>query len=631
MKERSKFSLRDRNFPFDLKTMSYDELSLLTYEIRDFLIDNVSKTGGHLASNLGVVELTIALHTVFDSPRDKIVWDVGHQSYVHKILTGRAEKFLSLRQYGGISGFPKREESPHDCFDTGHSSNSISAATGMAKTRDLAGRDYEVVAVIGDGALTGGLAYEALNNLGASKSKVIIILNDNGMSISKNIGGVPQHLSSLRMSSGYIDFKKQVKKTLTGIPKVGKGIYSGVERIRDSVKMAMFDGQGAFFEEIGLKYMGPFDGHNIQDLTSAMTLAKNVEGPVVLHVITKKGKGYTNSESSPDKFHGVSPFNPSTGRPLKTMNGESYSQVFGNKLMELAKNNERIVAISAAMIDGTGLTNFAKAFPERMNDVGIAEGHAVSFAAGIAATGYRPVVAIYSTFLQRAYDQMMIDVCMQNLPVVFAIDRAGNVGSDGETHHGVFDLSYLTHMPNMTVIAPADGKELEMAMEYALTLEAPCSIRYPRGEALDLSAEYENEYGDISKSHVIFKGKDVTIFAVGKMVSIAYDVCISLKEKGIDAGLVNVRSVKPMDEETLLKAAEDTDAVVTVEDNVLAGGFGQQFVSFLAEKSLYKKYAMIGWHDMFTEHGTEAELFEKYKLDAKGIEERISDLIERQT
>ena len=626
MVERNRINLSNGNFPEDLKKMSAEELDLLTYEIRDFLIENVSKTGGHLASNLGVVELTIALHKVFDSPKDKIVWDVGHQSYVHKMLTGRCDQFVSLRQYGGMSGFPKREESPHDCFDTGHSSNSISAAAGIAAARDLNGDDYSVIAVIGDGALTGGMAFEAMNNVGATKSKMIVIINDNGMSISPNTGSLSQHLSSLRMSHTYLDFKKHVKKTLKGIPGVGESIFTGIEHVRDSIKYAMVE--GALFEELGFKYMGPFDGHNIEDMTTALMLAKDMEEPVAIHVHTQKGKGYRNSEKSPDKFHGVSPFDPATGIPLKSSSGLSYSAVFGNKMVELAEKNDKVVAISAAMINGTGMDDFAAKYPDRIFDVGIAEGHAATFAAGMAVAGYRPVVGIYSTFLQRAYDQMLIDTCMQNLPVVFALDRGGNVGADGETHHGVFDLSYTTHMPNMTVLVPADKCELETMLEYALTLDGPCAIRYPRGEALDFSEIYGGDYGDIVKNKTIFEGKALTIFATGKMVSIAYQAVLVLREMGLDVGLVNVRSIKPLDENGILKCAENTDKILTIEDNVLTGGFGQQLVALLVNKGINKPCRNVGWPDLFVEHGDDKALFEKYKLDAKSIVERVRDFIE---
>ena len=627
MVERNRINLSNGNFPEDLKKMSVEELELLTYEIRDFLIENVSKTGGHLASNLGVVELTIALHRVFNSPTDKIIWDVGHQSYVHKILTGRGDKFISLRQYGGMSGFPKREESPHDCFDTGHSSNSISAAAGIAAARDLNGEDYNVIAVIGDGSLTGGMAFEAMNNVGASNSKMIVIINDNGMSISQNIGGLSQHLSGLRMSHTYLDFKKHVKKSLKGIPGVGESLYTSIEHVRDSIKYAMVE--GALFEELGFKYMGPFDGHSIEDMTTALMLAKEMEEPVVIHVKTQKGKGYKNSEKSPDKFHGVSPFDPATGIPLKSASGMSYSEVYGNKMMELAEKNDKIVAISAAMINGTGMDKFAAKYPNRIFDVGIAEGHAATFAAGMAVAGYRPVVGIYSTFLQRAYDQMMIDTCMQNLPVVFALDRGGNVGADGETHHGVFDLSYTTHMPNMTVLVPADKYELEAMLEYAISLDGPCAIRYPRGEALDFGTIYDGDYGDIVKNKTIFEGKDITIFATGKMVSIAYQATLVLRDMGIDVGLVNVRSIKPLDKESIFKTAENTARILTLEDNVVTGGFGQQLVSLLVNNDINKSCRNVGWPDYFVEHGDDKALFEKYKLDAKSIIERVRDFIER--
>lgn len=628
MVTKSKPNLLEGNYPEDLKRMTDNELDLLSYEIRDFLIDNVSKTGGHLASNLGVVELTIALHTVFESPTDKIIWDVGHQSYVHKILTGRIDGFPNLRQYGGLSGFPKREESAHDCFDTGHSSNSISAATGIAAARDLSGEDFSVISVIGDGSLTGGLAYEALNNAGTSKSKIIVVINDNEMSISKNIGGLSQHLGRLRLSPAYLDFKKQVKKTLKGIPGVGENLYSGAEHVRDSVKYAMFD--GALFEELGFKYMGPFDGHNIRDLITAFSLAQNSEESVVLHVLTKKGKGYKNAEISPNKFHGIGPFNPTTGIPIKAAANFTYSQVFGSKMIQLADRHKNIVAISAAMIEATGLHKFSERFGNRIFDVGIAEAHAVSFAAGLAVAGYRPVVAIYSTFLQRAYDQMMIDVCMQNLPVIFAIDRAGNVGADGETHHGVFDLSYLNHMPNMTVLAPSDGRELAEMLAYAVTLDGPCAIRYPRGEAVDLSELYGGDYGTITKSKIIQTGEAVEILAVGKMVPIAVEVCALLDAVGIEAGVINVRSVKPLDKEAILQSVERTKALITLEDNVIEGGFGQQVLSFLSDCNIQIPCKVIGWPDCFVEHGGDKELFEKYGLNAAGIVERVRDFIERQ-
>lgn len=621
-----KKTIMDYQFPEDLKTMTERDLELLTYEIRDFLIEKVSKTGGHLASNLGVVELTIALHKVFDSPMDKMVWDVGHQSYVHKILTGRAACFDGLRCLNGISGFPKREESVHDMFDTGHSSNSISAAMGYAAARDLDGGDYNVIAVIGDGALTGGMAYEALNNAGSSQSKMIVILNDNEMSIDKNIGGISQHLSKLRASQAYLDFKKQLKKTLRGIPGVGEGLYSGFEHLRDSVKYAIVP--GAIFEQLGFKYYGPVDGHNIHDLIEILSLAKILEGPVLIHAITKKGKGYRNAENNPGKFHGIGAFDPTTGNVLAESKNLSYSQIFGNKLVQLAGDNPKIVAISAAMVDATGLGKFAQKYPDRIFDAGIAEAHAVTFGAGLAASGYRPVVAIYSTFLQRAYDQILIDVCMQNLPVIFAIDRAGNVGADGETHHGVFDLSYLSHMPNLTVLAPKDGKELADMLEYALTLDGPCAIRYPKGEAMDCQDEISCQVID-GTAERLRDGSEVEIFAVGKMVSVGIEACKKLRSRGIDAGLTNVRFVKPFDKTAVLAATDKVKKLVTLEDNVLEGGYGAMVNGLLAEEGKSDvKVLNIGWPDKFIEQGSTTELFEKYGLDSESIAERVCGFLE---
>lgn len=621
-----KKSILDYQFPEDLKIMSERDLELLSYEIRDFLIEKVSKNGGHLASNLGVVELTIALHKVFDSPRDKMVWDVGHQSYVHKILTGRASSFDGLRRLNGISGFPKREESVHDMFDTGHSSNSISAAMGYAAARDLDGDDYSVIAIIGDGALTGGMAYEALNNAGSSQSKMIVVLNDNEMSIGKNTGGISQHLSRLRASQTYLDFKKQLKRTLKGIPGVGEGLYNGIEHIRDSVKYAIVP--GAIFEQLGFKYYGPVDGHNIHDLVELLSVVKMMEGPVLIHAITKKGKGYRNAEANPGKFHGIGAFDPTTGNLLDEPANLSYSRIFGNKLTQLAGDNPRIVAVSAAMIDATGLGKFAEKYPDRIFDAGIAEAHAVTFAAGLAASGYRPVVAIYSTFLQRAYDQILIDVCMQNLPVIFAVDRAGNVGADGETHHGVFDLSYLSHMPNMTVLAPKDGRELADMMVYALTLDCPCAIRYPKGEAADCSDEICRPVID-GVCEPLHCGNDVEIFAVGKMVSIGLEACKKLKSRGIEAGLTNVRFVKPFDKESILSAAGKVKKLVTLEDNVLEGGYGAMVSGFIAEMGKQDvRILNIGWPDKFIEQGSTDELFEKYGLDPESIAERVWDFLE---
>ncbi|MBE6031160.1 MAG: 1-deoxy-D-xylulose-5-phosphate synthase [Clostridiales bacterium] len=604
-----------------VRDMSVRDMELLSYEIRDFLLDNVSKTGGHLASNLGAVELTIALHHVFDFPKDKLVWDVGHQAYVHKILTGRAEEFTSLRQTNGLSGFPKRCESEYDVFDSGHSSTSISAAFGMAVARDYKGDNYDVIAVIGDGALTGGTAFEALNNAGAAKNtKSIVVLNDNGMSISPATGSLTKHLSTLRTSSGYLKFKKGLKEHLDS-----KGsLYKYLENFRDSLKYAIVDG-GAIFEELGFTYLGPIDGHNITECIDTLKLAKRTEGPVIVHVITKKGKGYKNAENEPNKFHGVSPFDKETGKPLSKSSSPSYSKVFGDKLASLADVDNRIVAVSAAMIDGTGLDSFVKKYPDRLHDVGIAEGHAVSFAAGLALSGLKPVVAIYSTFLQRAYDQILIDVCMQKLPVVFALDRAGNVGNDGETHHGVFDLSYLSSMPNMTVLAPADGKELEDMLEYALNLDGPCAIRYPRGSADAYNPSPEFDGGSVR----LIDGSDCEIWAVGKMLDVALKASEILKNNGINAGVVNVRSVKPLDVNTLSESCSIVKNIITIEDNTVIGGFGSLLNGFIIRNYPDIATDNIGWPDKFIEQGNTEDLFEKYGLTAESVAERISEFIER--
>ncbi len=611
--------------PEKVKKMSDYELELLSYEIRDFLIENISKTGGHLASNLGVVELTIAIHRVFDMPRDKVIWDVGHQAYVHKILTGRANQFDSLRKTDGLSGFPKRSESIYDCYDSGHSSSSISAAYGMATARDLHGENYEVLAVIGDGALTGGMAYEALNNAGASETKMIVILNDNQMSISKNTGGITKHLSKLRTSKGYLNFKKKLKTTLKNIPNVGESIYKGAENLRDSLKYALVDG-GAIFEELGFTYLGPINGNHLAETIEALQLAKRAEGPVLVHMTTQKGKGYRSAELHPQEFHGISPCDETANNPLEKW----YSEVLGDTLCELAAQDHRIAAISAAMVHGTGLSEFSKRFPERMFDVGIAEEHAVAFAAGLALAGYKPVVAIYSTFLQRAYDQIMIDVCMQNLPVVFAVDRAGNVGNDGETHHGIFDLSYLSSMPNMTVLAPADEREFREMISYALSLNKPCAIRYPRSKASTIQALQGSFNG---RSRILLQGCDGVIIAAGKMTKTALSVSASLKKQGIEIGVINAGIIKPLDAELLLAAAEKTKKVITIEDHVITGGLGASvsllFTDHFKNGETMPQLLRIGWPDRFIEHGNIEDLFDRYSLSEERITERICEFIEK--
>lgn len=615
--------LLNYSFPDDLKSMTYDELEVLGCDIRNFLIDSVSKTGGHLASNLGIVELAMGLHKVFDSPKDKIVWDVGHQSYVHKILTGRADKFSELRQMGGISGFPKAAESPHDIFDTGHGSNSVSLAAGLAAARDIRGEDYNVIAVIGDGALTGGMAYEGLNNLGYMKSKSIVLLNDNGMSISKNTGSISMHLNKLRVSSNYLNAKENVKKALNKVPVVGKGLAQGVSHLKNSLKYAFVDG-GAIFEELGFTYIGPIDGNNIEKVIETLEIAKNSAEPVLIHAITKKGKGYRQAEEMPNKFHGIGPFDADTG--IAVSGGESFSSVFGKKLVNMALRDDRITAVCAAMAEGTGLSIFSETFPERTFDAGIAEEHAVSFAAGLARNGLKPVVAIYSTFLQRAYDQIMMDVALQNLPVIFAVDRSGNVGADGETHHGTFDLSYLSQIPNMTVLAPKDYEELELMMEYAVSLDSPCAIRYPRGRQYEFPAELKSQPVRTEQAQVFFTGCDVEIWSCGKMTGTAVEVFKILDSKGIRCGIINARFIKPLDRKALYESAARTRLIVTLEDNVLAGGFGSQVTAALSGSDT--KVYSFGWPDRFIEHGSSGQLFEKYGLDAKSIAERIVDIIE---
>lgn len=621
-------SIAESNFPDDLKTMSVNDMELLSYDIRQLLLDTISETGGHLASNLGVVELTIALHKVFHTPVDKIIWDVGHQTYVHKILTGRADRMNTMRQYGGLSGFPRRNESVHDMYESGHSSSSISAAFGYAAARDLRSENYSVVAVIGDGALTGGVAYEALNNTGQAETPMIIILNDNEMSISRNVGGMSNHLGKLRASQAYLEFKKKIKEKVQSIPRYGSGIYDKIEHFRDFLKYAIVP--GAIFEELGFKYFGPIDGHNIRDLIEAMVLAKSMNQPVLLHVVTKKGKGYRNAEMNPGKFHGVSAFDLTTGSSKSSSGLYSYSQVFGMKMIQLAKKNKDLVAISAAMVDATGLAPFQKEFPDRLFDVGIAEQHAVSFAAGLALNGMRPVVAIYSTFLQRAYDEILIDICMQKLPVIFAIDRAGNVGNDGETHHGQFDLSYLSHMPNMTVLAPKDGRELSDMLEYALTLSGPCAIRYPRGSVADFSCEKFDIHPIDGRMEILHEGEDGYLLAVGKMVEEASKARLLLREKGYSLGLVNVRTVKPLDRDGLLSLCKDGKALITIEDNSVIGGFGSAACSFLAEinHNHIRSMLQIGWPDTFITQGDSHILRKEYGLDAAGIVERVAHFLE---
>lgn len=608
--------LTEYNFPEDIKGMSIDELELLAVEIRDFLVENVSRTGGHLASNLGVVELTIAMHKVFDSPSDKFIFDVGHQSYVHKILTGRADQFESLRKTGGMSGFPKKKESEHDIYETGHASTSLSAACGIAAARDIKGEHYEVIPVIGDGSLTGGLAYEALNNIGSRKSKVIVILNDNGMSISKNIGGVSNHLSRLRTSSRYTRTKSRVKSAIGRIPVIGPALANGISGTKETIKY-MLNPEGIFFEEIGFTYLGPVRGHNMKALIEALSAAKQAEKPVLVHVMTRKGKGYSIAEENPNKFHGIGPFDINTGNETSS-HGPTYSSVFGDEIVKMASEDPRICAITAAMGDATGLGDFANIFPRRFFDVGIAEEHAVTFAAGLATNGLKPVCAIYSSFLQRAYDQIIDDVALQGLPVVFAIDRAGIVGADGETHQGIFDIAYLSTVPGMRIFAPSDGLQLRQMLRYAMTLDGPSAIRYPRGGCRD----EENGMPDFEGKDIrLFEGKDLDIFAVGGMLDKAVEARSLLSSSGIDAGIVDVTCPYPVD----TSLVRDGVPVFTMEDGKLTGGYGERLKALLSGTN---SVTVMAWPDAFIEHGSPDDLYQKYGLDGRSAAERIRDTLE---
>lgn len=614
--------ITEYNFPGDLKQMNNMQMEELAESLREFLVDSVSKTGGHLASNLGAVELTITLHKVFDCYRDRIIWDVGHQTYVHKILTGRAKEFENLRQLDGLSGFPKQAESDADVFDTGHASTSISLASGLISARELDKDDYSVIAVIGDGALTGGLAFEGLNNLGIMKTNAIVVLNDNGMSISRNTGGIAKHLGRLRMSAGYEHAKTRVKSALGGIPVVGKPLAKGLAEIKNSVKYALVD-DAALFEPLGFKYIGPIDGHNIESLTATFESAKSLNEPVLIHIVTVKGKGYSFAEDEPGRFHGIGKFDKLTGKTAKS--SVSWSDTFGRHLTEMALENDRICAVYAAMEDGSGLKVFRETFPERSFDSGIAEEHAVSFAAGLAKGGFRPVVSIYSTFLQRAYDQIIEDVCLQKLPVIFAINRAGCVGADGETHHGIFDISYLSHIPGMTVMAPRDFEELKSMMDFAITLDGPCAIRFPRGTEEKLPQGFDEYDITYAKSQRLIKGIDVDIWACGNMVPVAFDVFRILDEKGIHAGIVNARFVSPVDDTEIKSVDGKIPIIVTLEDNVISGGFGEKIKS----ETDVSKVINIGWPDSFIEQGSVDELREKYGLDSRSIAERIVSELER--
>lgn len=587
--------------PNDIKKIPADQLPALAEEIREFIIESLSKTGGHLASNLGVVELTIAMHRVFDLPKDKLIWDVGHQSYTHKILTGRKDGFETLRREGGISGFPKRSESDCDVFDTGHSSTSISAGVGYVRARELKKENYSVVSIIGDGALTGGMAYEALNNAASLKSNFIIVLNDNEMSITENVGGMSSYLSGLRTASAYTDFKMDVTKALNRIPGIGPGMVDAMRKTKSSIKQIIIPGM--LFEDMGLTYLGPVDGHNIPQLIKTFQEAKRFEGPILVHVLTQKGRGYEPAMRHPARFHGAGPFDVKTGLPVGKSN-PTYTDVFSTVMRKMGDRRKDVAAVTAAMMTGVGLKRFFNMFPDRCFDVGIAEEHAVTFAAALSLGGITPVVAIYSSFLQRAYDQIMHDVCMQNLHVVFAIDRAGLVGYDGETHHGIFDLSYLGSMPNMTILAPKNLWELSDMIKFAVDYDGPIAVRYPRGEAYTGLKEFRVPIC-LGKSEVIHEGSRVALLAVGSMVKMAEEVQKQLKERmDMDAALVNARFVKPIDEELLRSFADTYELVVTLEENVKDGGFGERVLAFAEEEDLPFGVEIIALPDRFIPHGS---------------------------
>lgn len=603
----------------DVKQLSLSECEQLAQEIRDFLIRSLSETGGHLASNLGVVELTIALHRFLHFPEDKLVWDVGHQAYTHKILTGRKEQFATLRKTGGLSGFPKRKESDCDAFDTGHSSTSISAGLGLVQARDLKGENYQVVSVIGDGALTGGMAYEALNNAAELKKNFIIILNDNEMSITRNVGGMSSYLDHIRMAAPYTELKMGVTNALKKIPKVGDGMVDALHKTKSSIKQLVIPGM--LFENMGLTYLGPVDGHDMRQLGKVLQEAKRKQGPVLIHVLTEKGRGYEPAMRHPARFHGAAPYEIETGLP-KSNGNPSYTDIFSTVMRKFGDREPDVVAVSAAMVPGTGLKRFGNMFPERLFDVGIAEEHAVTFAAGLALGGLRPVVAIYSSFLQRAVDQILHDVCMQNLPVVFAVDRAGLVGSDGETHHGCFDLSYLSMMPNMTVMAPKNKWELSDMLKFAIRQKSPVAIRYPRGEAYTGLEDYRAPI-EMGKAEILEKGKKIAILAVGNMVRTAVQVTENLRNCGYEPTLVNMRFVKPLDMDLLEILREDHSLIVTMEENVKSGGFGEQVMTYYGSRLHSPAVRIVAIEDKFVPHGSVEDLMHRQQMDSASVTERI--------
>jgi 1-deoxy-D-xylulose-5-phosphate synthase len=615
----------------DLRELAQEELPTLASEVRQEIIDVVSKTGGHLASSLGVVDLTIALHYAFDTPNDRIVWDVGHQTYAHKILTGRRAQFPTLRQHGGLSGFPKRDESPCDHFDTGHASTSISAALGMIAARDIKGEAYRVIAVIGDGSMSAGLAFEGLNQAGHLKKNLIVILNDNEMSINQNVGALSSYLSRLMAGQFYTKLRIETKHFLQGIPRVGESMFNFAKRAEGSVKGLVTPGM--LFEELGFQYVGPIDGHNIDHLLDAFKNIKNLEWPVLLHVITKKGKGCEFAECNPSQYHGTPPFDPETGKAAAQKRAQSifsYTEVFGQTMLRLAEDNDKIIAISAAMSEGTGLDKFAEKYPSRFFDVGIAEPHGVTFACGLAVEGLHPVAAIYSTFSQRAYDQVVHDLCLQNLPVTLALDRAGLVGEDGPTHHGVFDLAFLRHVPNMVMMAPKDENELQHMIKTAVEYPGPTAVRYPRGAGCGVPMDQELKSLEIGKAELLLDGNDVVIIAIGNMVHPSLDAAKLLAADGISAAVVNARFVKPLDAEMILRMARQAGRVVTVEEHALQGGFGSAVLECLDAGALNNiKTLRIGLPDAYIEHGSQKALRRKYGLDVEGIYTSIKEFVEK--
>lgn len=611
--------------PEDLKKLNIDEKNELAKQIRKMILDTVSTTGGHLASNLGVVELTIAIHSIFNTPDDKIIWDVGHQCYTHKILTGRRDKFATLRQLNGLSGFPKTCESEYDSFDTGHSSTSISIATGMARARTIQGKNYQVVAVIGDGSLTGGMALEALNDAGSSKTNVTVILNDNEMSISKNVGGIPLLLSKIRTKKVYKNSNKKIKRATLKIPYIGKKIVKFVQKIKKVIMQLIIPNM--FFEDIGFTYLGPVDGHNIEQLENVLERSKRIKGPVLVHVMTRKGKGYKIAEETPENFHGVSSFDINTGKPKK-IKSKDYSKVFGDKMIQIANKNSRIVAVTAAMKDGTGLKEFSEKFPDRFFDVGIAEQHAVGLIAGMAKAGMKPVFAVYSSFLQRSYDQLIHDIAIQKLPAVICIDRAGIVGNDGETHQGLFDLAFLSTIPNIVIMSPKNFKEFESMLDFSIEYDGPIAIRYPRGGEEKVEFNREIQKVKLGKAEIIRKGKDATIIAIGKMVGRALKIANKLEEKNISIEVINSRFLNPLDEELVIKSAKKTKRIITIEDGIVSGGLGSKIIETINNNELQNiKIKSFGYKTTFIEHGTVEELEQKYNMSVDKILDEIEKWI----